>query len=201
MFGQADRPRLGSEFDITLYDPDGFRLNQVKASFDTSGVGVLELEALLAGCKLESGLKHCHVVIHCPEGGEVLARLQSREGACLMAEPMTIDGNAKVFLPVTLMKEGVSLLCLINQGEKEANLRVKFFCGSRSPEVVWVVPSYGSRVFEIGREFADYFDASAAEMTQAYVRLGVRGEYSIGAQLIERLPTPNAESIVLNSIS
>lgn len=171
---------------LRLYDADGFVTNELSVQFSPLQAGVIEVEPLMAGCKFEAGLKHGHLEIRSRRGFSHLCRLHSREGASLMGPPALLSSTRRVFFPVLFSAERSSFLCLINQGDTQAALRARFFFGKRSPEATWEVPAHGARVISMASEFGEYVDYPAGTQAQAYIRLAVRSDSIVGAQLIDR---------------
>jgi|GEM_PF-1191718 len=179
---------------LRLYDADGYLANEVMVEFSYDQVGVIELEPLMAGCKFQAGLKHGHLEVHSPPGFSELCRIHTREGASQMSAPVLLSNTRRVFFPLLFSTERVSLLCLINAGETEAVLRGRFFCAKRSPEATWEVPGRGARVISLTSEFSEYLEAGPTSQVQAYIRIGVRNDCLVGAQLIDRTKGPKEGS-------
>lgn len=179
-------PPAPSFFTFRMFDSDGLLFNEAQAQFPVGKVSIVELDPLMAACKFESGLKHAHLEVHCPVEAQCICRVHSGEGACIMGKPVELSNTRRSFFPVTFAQERFTFLSLINHGEVEASVRGRFFCGNRSPEALWAIAPHGSRLVGITSEFAEYVDVTGGQQLQAYIRLSLRGDYTVGAQLIDR---------------
>ena len=174
---------------IQIYDPDGYVVNELTFLFPQSAPGVLELDQLMAECKMESGMKHGHMVVHSPYRTQHACRIHTREGGAFMGEPSVVNSKRSAFFPITFAEDRSSLLCVVNYGEELARLRCRLYCGSRTPEAIVAVPGMGSRVISIPAQFPEYGEIEPGKYLQAYVRLGTQGESRLGVQAIERTET------------
>ena len=170
---------------VFLRDPDGAGLNEVTLSFLPGSVSILELEPLMAGCKLESGLKHAHLEFRGPASSTVLLRLHTGEGASVVSELLRIQ-EGRGFFPFQIGGVRSNFLVLVNLFEGEAQVRARFICANRSPEVTWNLPPLATRIIDLGREFGSYLDLQPGQTAQAYVRLGTKAGTPLGYQVLER---------------
>jgi len=167
---------------IELFDSGGEKINQAGIEFPSTDIYALELDPLLGGCKLESGLKHAHLHVRAEKGTGVFLRIYSKDAAAIVGEPVSISPTQGTFFPVTFSGDRANLLCCINTGNEEATLRCRLFFGKRSPEASWIIPPQASRVVSIESEFRQYATLVDGEQGQAYVRLSVKsGELAIQA--------------------
>jgi hypothetical protein len=182
---------------LLFYDADGQLVNESIIETGAQSVTQLELDQFLGGCKLESGLKHAHLVVQSPLGSGHHCRIHGREYAALLGEPFPISAAKAGFFPLTFSADRSSLLAIINFGAAEANLRCRLFLGKRCPEVVWSIPALGSRVINLEVEFREYTESKETARTQvqtgtreaqgaqAYLRVTTKSS-GLGVQLIER---------------
>ncbi|MBN8549301.1 MAG: hypothetical protein J0M12_08310 [Deltaproteobacteria bacterium] len=185
---------LASATSIELYDADGALSNEVELDFPAGQVGILELDSIMGGCKLESGLKHGHMLVRSPAGTSPYLRMHTREGAALIGEPAAFGADRSTFFPLT-MDEGRSYyLTVVNHGKAQAALKCRLFCAKRSPETLISIPAFGSRVISLENEFAEYSAESGKQM-QAYLRLSTKSETTLGVQLLERTEGKNEGGI------
>ena len=177
---------------IQVYDSDGNLANDATIEFPSDSIYALELQPLLGGCKLESGMKHAHLVVHRLEGVGVCCRVNTRESAAIVGEPSPISATQGGFFPITLASDRSNYLCFVNRGSSEATLRCRLFFGKRSPEAAWVIPGNASRIIQVETEFQQYTNHEDGEQVQAYLRLGTKsGELAV--QMPERTEEPKEE--------
>ncbi len=182
---------------LRFFDADGFLLNEVRMSPSGDSGSVVELDSLLGGCKFESGLKHARLEIQAHQSWKFLLRLYGRDSCSLVPAPREMTETKRAFFPITLAKDRLPLLCFINYSDVHAAVRGRLFFGTRTPETVWSIPPRGCRVVSLVNEFGDAVEIAPDEQAQAYVRLGVRGQYSVGVQLVERVQGPKEGSLYL----
>ncbi len=191
--------KLGAQVPISfdIFDPDGFHCNRVDILAGIGPVSAVEWDPFLGSCKFEAGMKHAHVVAHLPPGFRAVSRLVSQQSGCLFGKALRLTTTTRTFMPVTLARDRFPMLVLLNRSEVEATVRGRLFCGKRTPENVWNIPANGSRILSIAHEFGDAIALEPEEQVQAYLRMGVRGDYEVGAQFIERLQGPSDGSVFL----
>ncbi len=178
-----DSPR--SEIDI--YDCDGELINSLKFQFPENEVGLVELDPFLGACKLESGLKHAHLVVRSQvKGVSHQCRMISQEHAAILGPTFSMFPVLPVFFPVTFESGKSHLVVMVNYGLEPAPVRCRLFFGSRTPEVVVQVPGNGARIIGIEGEFSDCAEKAQEKSIQSYLRLTTRSESGVGCQLIER---------------
>ncbi len=175
---------------IELYDADGNLSNEVQVEFPKGQVGIVELDTIMGGCKLESGMKHGHLVVRSPAGSSPYLRMHTREGAALMGEPAVLGADRSTFFPLTLDEGRSYYLTVVNHGKAQAALKCRLFCAKRSPETLISIPPLGSRVLSLDNEFAEYSTESGKQL-QAYIRLSTKSDTVLGVQLVERTEGKN----------
>lgn len=184
---------------LFFYDADGKLINDSSLETSSGAVSMLELDQFLGGCKLESGLKHAHLIVRSPAGTGHHCRIQGREYAAMLGEPFRISAAKAGFFPVTFSTDRSNLLTLINYSMEEANLRCRLFLGKRCPEVVWSIPALGSRVINIEVEFREYAEAKEGQQLQAYLRVTTKSN-GLGAQLVERSESSSEQGAFVSGI-
>lgn len=203
---------------IRIFDCDGGVVNEAQCGSANGAPVVFELDALLEGCKLESGLRHGHLMIEHDSSMRPTLRLQNRGGAVLSAASMPVDGDRAMFSPVTLAPERASLLTIVNFGAAAAEVRVRLMVGNRNPDMLHTVPPFGSRVICLEQEFRaaltqDFNKASSRRAvpatpgaqepfaeTRGYVRVSVRNGQTVGIQLVESIDR-GEQGTVFNALS
>lgn len=173
--------------EIDIYDCDGDHVNSLSLQFPDSEVGLIEMDPFLGACKLESGLKHAHIVVRSQAPGvSHQCRLVSNDHATIVGPTFSIFPVMPTFFPVTFEDSKSHLVVIVNYGAEPAAVRCRLFFGSRTPEIVVNIPGNGSRVLGIEGEFADCSSKAQDRSIQAYVRLTTRSDQGLGCQLIER---------------
>ncbi len=173
---------------LRLFDADGQQFNELEYRFPFSQLGLVELEPLMAGCKFESGVKHAHLEVQHSADVVAACRLHNRDCAALLSGPQVVSSSARVFFPLQAAREHLHFLCLVNHTGSEATIRSRLFCGKRSPESMWILPPHGSRFICLATEFPDVLKVEGEDRTQGYLRLSSRGDFFVGAELLERSP-------------
>lgn len=172
---------------IRIFDSDGKPVNEVIVQFPANQVGILELDTLMSGCGLESGLQHGHLSITSTPGARHFCRMNTAEEGTLLSEPMRVRRGCGAFMPVTFSSNRTSMLCFINYGDKETSVRCRLFCGKRAPETICTLPPRGSRVLNVEAEFPGMTAVAAGKEVSAYLRFGTQSESDVGVQLLERV--------------
>jgi hypothetical protein len=178
---------IGVASKAELYDADGGVANEVELSFPPSQVGMLEMDTIMGGCKLESGLKHGHLVVQTAPGFSTYLRMHTREGGALLGEPASLGSDRSTFFPLTMDEGRNYYLAIVNHGKAQAHLKCRLFCAKRSPETLISVPALGSRIVSLESQFPDYSAADVGKQLQAYVRLSTKSDTVLGVQLLERV--------------
>lgn len=176
---------------LRFFDADGLLVNEATLEVQPGRVSIIEIDPLMGACKYESGMRHAHMEVISQSPHKHVCRIHSREGASILGELATIAGMHRVFFPLLFSIERLILMPLVNFQDEEAIVRGRLFCGTRSPEAAWAIPARATRIVNLSDEFAEYYDYGQGEQTQAYLRLGVRGEHAVGVQLVERIRGAN----------
>ncbi len=180
-------PPLGTEHrsHLKIFDSGGNLCNEIDVTFPAGQTGCVELAPLLNGVRLESGMLHGHVEV-ASEFTTKHALQYFDRGAFGVVESMAeLSADHGVFFPLTVSDERLHLLAFTNGGSEVAQVRCRFFIGSRMPEVVYTLQGNGSGVICIEEEFAEYIPLLEGKEIQAYTRLTTKGA-QVGVQLIER---------------
>lgn len=175
-----------SHASLKIFDCDGALVNEAALSYGAGKVGVVELDAFLGGCKLESGLKHAHVIASGSSNVSFFCQLHAREAGAILGSTLNVYATQPAFYPITLSEERRNFVTVVNHGETASTIRCRLFCGSRTPEISVLVPGYGARIIGVESEFADCGVKAGEKQLQAYVRFSTKGESGLGVQLVER---------------
>lgn len=171
---------------LRFYDPDGLQFNEINLELNTGTTCVLELEPFLSGCKYESGLKYAHLEVIAPAYWQAVCRIVNSQGATLSGPCAVLNGSRREFLPVSFHAQRETFIFLVNMKASPGTVRGRFFCGRRSPEGVWQLPAKGCRVVSLVHDFAEFIEGDLSEPVQGYIRFGVRGDFEVGMQMLER---------------
>ncbi len=170
-----------------LYDADGNLANELAFEYPRGHAGVVELETVMGDCKLEGGFRHGHLVLRTPVGVSHYLRMNSREGAALIGEPVALGPERSGFFPLTIDDGRNYYVALVNHTKTPATVKCRLFCAKRSPEAMFTVPALGSRLLSLATQFAEYAELESGKQLQAYIRLSTKSDTTVGVQLIERL--------------
>ncbi len=180
----------GGSVYLELHDADGMAINEAEVQLQPGATTALELDSLLGAAKLESGLKHAHLVVRAPVGVRTLCRIHNRMSASFMGAARLLAFQRSMFLPVSLGPEPVLagrsyLVCLVNTGLSAAVVKLRLQVGNRSPEGFVEVPPLGARVIDFTGEFRDAL-VELDRLCVVYARISTRADVPVGVQLIER---------------
>jgi len=171
---------------VTLYDPDGREINQLSILYPPFSVGTIEMDEMMGACKLESGLKHAHLVVTTPRNHSCMCRLNGYNTSVILGRCAAITSEYPGFLPIHLSESRTPLIALVNQTPLDTNVRCKLFTGTRALEVIRNVPGNGVRLISLKGDFKDLVE-SIKLPTFGYLKLIVREtDASIGVQLVEQ---------------
>lgn len=186
LFFAHNQSQLAVPSTVSVYDADGFFINEAKVAFGQDNIGTFDLEVLTAGCKLESGLKHGHLVVTTPPLVFQQSRLVSMRDAWINNAAKVVNRRRELFYPLRFAPDRSAFLALVNQTEEVAELRVRAFCGSRSPRTDLHIPAMGARVFNLDTVFPEY-GYLEDQALNAYVRISSRAGGSVSCFFMERL--------------
>lgn len=192
---------LKQPLGMRIYDPDGSLINEAEFDFPSEQAGILELEGLLEGCKLESGFKHAHLELHVPDGVRPFVRMHTRSGAFIQGEPALVNSRKGAFVPVMFSQNHSGFLVLVNHGRCDMSVRCRLFCGRRNPELTQMVPAMGARLVSIPAHFSEFSMREGAAPAQGYFRITAVGDGDCGVQLIESVVVRENEEGIFGSIS
>lgn len=182
---------------IRVFDCDGGAVNEAELGSDSSAPLVLELDALLERCKMDSGLRHGHLMVEHATDSRPILRLQNRAGAVMSGASRPVTKDRAVFSPVTLSPERVTLATLVNHGATAAQVRVRLMFSNRNPDIIYEIPPFGSKVVALEEEFRQSLMTGFAKReprvdedalfpeTRGYVRVSVKNDQAVGFQLVE----------------
>lgn len=163
-----------SQCKIEIHDSEGQLINEVELGTNSERLSVLELDPLLAACRIESGLKHCQLTVHAPQGIEVCTRLQSHNSCAFASALRYFSIDEPALIPVQIAADRKTLIVITNPVAEAAHVRCRLYAGQRSPELTLVVPPFGARAVSINVEFPEIFEAVGARSVAAYVRVTTR---------------------------
>ena len=181
---------------VEVYDSDGDLVNTVVARFPATGLGLLEMSPFLGGCKLDSGFKHGRIVVESDFPCQHFTRIQSRDSAVLAGELLSLESQRPLAMPFVADGKRSSVIVLVNEGPTEAEVRLKLYLSTRSPEVRQMIPPGGARLVLMERVFSECLEGDSAKTGRGYVKLTTAHTCSIGVQLVERIArTPESEAL------
>lgn len=185
-----------SAAQLTFFDADGIIVNEAEISALAGQAAVLEVGQFLGSCKLESGIRHAHLVLQSRDNAWAACRMTSGASASMLGLFTDINAEQTGFMPVVFSAVRHPVLCAVNYSGEDFDLRCQLFFGSRIPETELVVPGNGARLLALDVEFEQSLSKDAGKTLRAYLRFGVKGNGTGGIQLLELYPAPKNEEFV-----
>ena len=145
-----------------------------------------EIEPFLESCKLESGLKHGHLVVESDEPIRSFLRYNTADNATVVPGFTGVTEGASGFFPLTVSEERENLFVVLNPSDEPASVRCRLYRGNRKPEHTVLVPARGVRLVSVESVFREYFDADERSPQQCYLRVGTRATVPLRVQVLER---------------
>jgi len=178
-----------------LYDVDGVRVNSFEFEFPENEVGVLELEPFMAGLKMQGGIPQGHLEVRSPVGCRHFCRQQMGGHVDLLSSPRLIRGRESSFVPLILGARRSHVALFVNAADEVAQVVVRLFYGSRSPEWSLSVPAKGCLAVALEEELLSTFNDSSwtKGAVQGYLRISPRSQAQIACQVIEQIPGETEE--------
>lgn len=185
LFSAANPEALAELSTLEVFDCDGQLINTAQISFHSGSLGMLELEPLVAGCKLESGLKHGHVVVRSAAGVNHQCRIESRKSGTFFSVQREILKRRDQFVPLCFTPDRTNYIALVNHSGEDSRVRARVFCSSRTPKIDLLVPALGSRIFQLESLFPEYGYLEEKQL-KAYVRLTLLAGGATGCTIFDR---------------
>ncbi len=182
-------PALAQEqshnYELHLLDCDGEVINTLQLEYPGSDVGILELESLMSGCKLEGGFAHGQAVVTGAPGCRVMCHLHNSKSAGLAGQVTTFDDSASVALPVCFSRDHATLVALVNRSDEATAVTIKLVLGKRAPETSITLAPRASRLLGLETEFGvpSNLDSLGPRGLPGYLKL--RSVQPVGVQLID----------------
>lgn len=181
---------------LSFYDADGARVNDSEVKGIPGHPMVLEVGQFLGSCKLESGLRHAHLVVENEGKAWAGCRLTSGSSASMTGSFTQVTPERTGFMPVVFSAARHPLLCAVNYSQEELHIRCQLFFGARIPETELVIAPNGARLLALDLEFEQSLPKEAGKTVRAYLRFGVKGAGSGGVQVFELYPGPKGGEFV-----
>jgi hypothetical protein len=181
---------------VRLFDPDGALLRDEEVVVTGDGCEV-PLGGMMEGCKIESGFKHAHLVLHLPSGVRSFCRLVSPWTGTTLGPPEFVAPESAAFYPVDLSMGRPTLFALLNCAPGPVNVRCRLLHPAGQQETVRSVPGFGVRLASL----SDDFDGVAPLVGEVgYVKFMVRGaDALVGVVMMEQTKFEGG-SIVYSSV-
>jgi len=181
---------MAREGVLKFFDADGNPVNESSVQLTDEKVAVFELKQFLSSCKLESGIRHGHLFFESSPGLAPYVRFNTSEQAFFSEGSCLINQHKSNFFPVVISPHQNSLLCVVNHAQSEVEVKCRLLFRKRSPETSIMVPPMGAHVMSVDAEFADYI-AQDMRITNAYMRIGIKGEGNVAVNLLQRMKLEN----------
>jgi hypothetical protein len=179
----------------SLYDVDGIRVNSFDVEFPESEVGVIELEPFMAGLKMQGGIPQGHLEVRSPSGCRHFCRQQMGNHVDLLSSPRLILGRESAFIPLILGARRSHVALFVNAVDEVAQVVLRLFYGSRSPEWSLSIPAKGCLAVALEEELLSSFNDSSWNKgaVQGYLRISPRSQAQVACQVIEQIPGETEE--------
>jgi len=185
---QGERMPCGGS--LKFFDADGSLVNESEVQLTNEKIAVFELAQFLSSCKLESGIRHGHLFLESSGGLSPHVRFHTKDQAFFSESSCLISQHKSNFFPVTISPHQTSMLCLVNHGQSEVEVRCRLLFKKRSPETNITIPPMGAYLMSVDAEFADYI-ASDSRTINAYLRIGIKGDGKAGVNLLQKMKLDN----------
>jgi hypothetical protein len=186
LFSSVQRLSLSETSIIEVYDCDGELVNVAEVQFQDLPLGMLDLDPLVSSCKLESGLKHGHVVVRSAPEVQHQCRIQSRKSGIFFSIQRDVLKRRDLFVPICFAPDKTNYIALFNQSTDVSEVLARVFCGSRTPRADLEVPAMGARIFQLESLFPEYGYADDSTVQRAYLRLSLRNGGATGCTAFDR---------------
>lgn len=188
---------------LELYDVDGVKVNSVEVEFPSAEVGVVEIEPFVTGLKVQAGIAHGHLAVTSLAGSRHVVRQAMKGQVSIFSDPTVIRSRESCFAPLTLSSRREHIVALVNASSEEAELTLRLFYGSRSPEWSVVVPGHGSKLISLEEDLLYTVDDRVWEKSQlqSYIRVTSKGTAQIVCQVLERVCGDTPEQDLLRTIT
>jgi len=178
-----------SETHLDLFDPDGELFNAAKIIVDTPRVQCISLEPFLSACKVESGMKHCHLRASSSAGTEVFCRLHAQAQTTLLGKAQFLNETLPGFFPLTIEEGVTNMLALMNTEDAIGTLKLRLYVGNRNPEVSISLAPNGMSLIHLEHEFKEVVEGLGQKTGrlatyQGYVRIASKS--SVAVQMLTK---------------
>jgi hypothetical protein len=179
-----------------IFDIDGEALDSFEVEFPAHEVGVIELEPFVTGLKMQGGLSQGHVIVTSSRDVRHFCRQQIGGHFDIVSAPKLIASRESSFVPLILGGSRDHLVSLLNAADEIAQVTVRLFYGSRSPEWTLSVPARGCSTVALEEQLlADFDDTSWRKgAVQGYIRVSPKSGAKVAMQIIEKMPMEGANS-------
>ena len=181
--------------NLSIFDVDGEKVNEVTVEFPAGEVGVIELEPFCQSLKLQGGVAHGHLAVSSPEGTRHVCRQSIGGSVSLLQDPVVTKGRENSFTPLIIGARREHQVVLVNASSESAQVAIRLFYGNRAPEWNVEVPGNASRLISLETELLQSTEDASWEKgaIQAYMRISPRLQASVTCHLIERVPGETSE--------
>ena len=182
-----DSSMIPSEVSLDFFDVDGELFNSARVTIASDKVQCVALEPFLSGCKVESGVKHCHVRATTPSSEtRLFCRLHSQASTNVTSHAQLLNENVPGFFPITLEEGSSNLVALMNTSDQETTLKLRLYAGNRSPELLFTLAPHATKLLHVESLFEEVATIAQGKTTQGYLRLFSKSSASVGVQILTK---------------
>ena len=174
-----------SQTKIDFFDIEGELFNSAKVLVDSPQVQCIALEPFLSACKVESGIKHCHLRTETESDGvEVFCRLHSASNSFVVGKANVLNETLPGFFPIVLEEGVTNLMALMNTDEQPGIVKVRLYIGNRNPEITVSLPASGLKLLYLEEEFKEAIEgisqkSPTAIPQQGYIRIMAKAPIAV----------------------
>jgi hypothetical protein len=103
----------------------------------------------------------------------------------VLNKPQSISKRLDSFSPVLFSPDRSTYVALVNHSDEDALIRIRVFCGSRTPKIERAIPAKGARIFSLDTLFPEYGYLDGKTLN-AYIRVSVKEGNLASAIVMER---------------
>lgn len=177
------------ETRLEVRDCDGQICNSIVISSENDLPVSLDAEAMIAACKLDSGMKHGVVYL---SAGRGLVSLKYPGGTTVITRGLNLRDDLGGVIPFSCGDEKrTQLIACVNSSSADVEIRVRCLLQGRSPEFMRIIPAYGARLVSIQADFQELV-SQVNQPSVGYLKLSLRSGSGVSIHSLERCEAQGA---------
>ena len=175
-----------NQHQVKVFDVDGELTNTLNVKFPHGLPGVIELDGLVANCKLKLGMRQGSIEVISAVGTTHLCEIKSADQDLTVSPVFELGRERAGFFPLHLSTNSQSMIAFSNRGQTDSLVKVRLYTGTRSPEIELKIKSFGSANLMIEEEFSEYLEFDPHHDQQAYLRIVSYSTNDLSVRLLEK---------------